>query len=244
MYFKTDEKKIEFNPEQISKAYNQGYVLTRLGKGVVNQTRSLRINLSEFNLNSENRRILKKTEWLEIKFNGLPLEDYSWEIHKLGKDFYSSKFGEHTMSASKIKEMFNEMGESNMNSVFIYKFQNIRNKEQINSKVKNQKSEEGMVNCELEIGNSNVGYCLAYVNEEIVHYAYPFYDLNVAEEIPNLGLGMMIRSIIWAKENNKKYIYLGSVVEKSSKYKLQFKGLEWWDTNNWSADMEKLKSLL
>lgn len=215
MYYKTDQKQIEFEPESVNQAYNEGYVLTRLGKGVVNQTRSLRIGLFNFELNSENRRILRKTEGLNLEFKDLPLEDYSWEIHKMGKDFYSTKFGEDTMSASKIKEMFNDIEASNMNGVFVFEFE-----------------------------GKSIGYCLTYSNSQILHYAYPFYDLEFAEDNPNIGLGMMIRAINWSKENGKEYIYLGSVVDESSKYKLQFSGLEWFDGDGWSIDIEKLKSHL
>lgn len=216
-YFKTDEKLIfDFSPEYISSMYNKGYLFTRLGKGVMHQTRSLRINLEKFELNSENKRILKKVEAINIDFKNLPLEDYSWEIHKLGKDFYTKKFGDGTMSASKIKEMFNNQETSNMNSVFTYSLQVSK----------------------LE----KVGYCLCYSNSEILHYAYPFYNLVI--DLPNLGIGMMTKAIIWSKENGKKYLYLGSITNEKSKYKLQFSGLEWWHENEWVADINELKNIL
>lgn len=219
-YFSANTKTLtdsENTPELITKLYNEGYVFTRLGKGVLNQTRSLRIDLSKFELNSENRRILKKTEDLKLEFKSLPLENYSWEIHKLGKDFYTKKFGDGTMSASKINEMFNDLEKSNMNSVFEFNYETTK----------------------------SIGYCLTYQNSEIIHYAYPFYDLDIPKE-KNLGIAMMTKAIVWAKENNKKYIYLGSVVDSTSKYKLQFEALEWWDTETmeWSNDLNNLKNLL
>lgn len=226
-YFSTDQKTItsigegfNLDSNEVNEEYNSGYVLTRLGKGIMNQTRSLRIDLSKFELTSENRRILKKTEGLEAEFKNLPIDNYSWEIHKLGKDFYSRKFGDDTMSASKIKELFTDMEKSNMNSVFEYTLES---------------SERVSV---------NVGYCLTYSNHEIIHYAYPFYNLDF--DFPNLGLGMMLRAINWAKENGKQYIYLGSVTDSSAKYKLQFEGLEWFDTDRkeWSSDVNKLKELI
>jgi len=216
-YFKTDQKLLtNVNEIDISELYAKGYVFTRVKKGLFNQTRSLRINLENFELNSENRRIQKKNEDLQLEVRKLPYRDYSWEIHKLGKDFYSIKFGDGTMSASKIKELFLETDKSNANYCFTY-------------------SQD----------NKNIGYCLAYINSSIVHYAYPFYDLNVAKE-NSLGLAMMIQAIIWAKVNGKQYIYLGSVTESKSKYKLQFEGLEWFDNNTqtWSESLEELKALI
>ena len=218
-YYSTGNKTItDFSENNVTEMYNQGYVFTRLGKGVMNQTRSLRIDLSKFDLNSENRRVLKKSENLVGTSHALPLQDYSWEIHKLGKDFYTIKFGDQTMSASKIKEMFQNSEQSNMN--YSFKFEII-----------NPKSEKA------------AGYCLAYINNEIVHYGYPFYDLELPKEL-NLGMAMMLKAILWAKENGKKYIYLGSIVDQKAKYKLQFEGLEWWDEGKWSSDLDRLKNLI
>lgn len=217
--------------ELASDYYNQGYVFTRISKGEMSQTRSLRINLSKFSLNSENRRILRKNEDLTVEFNKLPLENYSWEIHKLGKEFYSTKFGDGTMSAMKIKEMFTDVEKSNMNGVFVYQSKK--------SEVKSQKetSNEGQ---RLEAS----GYCLCYSNNKIIHYAYPFYDLSQINT--TLGIGMMTLAINFAKENGYEYIYLGSVADSSSRYKLQFDGLEWWDNDKseWSSDLTKLKDLI
>lgn len=215
-YYSTNQVEVEFsNTQEIQDFYTKGFVLTRLGKGVMQQTRSLRIDLSKFDLTSENKRVLRKTDVLNLNFLELPLENYSWEIHKMGKDFYSKKFGEGTMSASKIKEMFNDSDKSNMNGVF-----------------------------QFIVKEKYVGYCLVFKTSEIIHYAYPFYDLEIAESVPNFGLGMMTRSIIWAKESQLSYIYLGSVTDLKAKYKLQFKGLEWWNGDQWNSDINELKALL
>lgn len=205
----------DFSDTHITELYAKGYVFTRVEKGIVNQTRSLRINLSNFELNSENRRILKKNDNLTLEYFKLPYKDYSWEIHKLGKDFYSIKFGDGTMSAAKIKELFTEIHKSNMNGFFKYTL------------------------------NKTIGYALLYTNLEILHYAYPFYDLQLPKEL-NIGMGMMLKAILWAKENNKQYVYLGSATDSKSKYKLQFEGLEWFntDTSEWETDLEKLKALI
>ena len=57
-------------------------------------------------------------------------------------------------------------------------------------------------------------------------------------------MGMMVRAVQWAKDLDKKYIYLGSFQRPGDVYKLQFKGLEWFDRKAWSEDLNKLKSLL
>jgi len=71
------------------------------------------------------------------------------------------------------------------------------------------------------------GYCIIYINSELIHYSYPVYNLELINT--NFGIYMLTKSIIWAKENGLKYIYLGGY----SKYKLQFKGVEVFQNNIW-----------
>ncbi len=212
-YVKWAEKTLaDFSDTSIEDAYSKGFVLTRKFKGSMEQTRSIRINLNEFELNSENRRVLGKFIGLEIDVKNLPFENYSFEIHKMGKDFYSTKFGDKTMSASKIREIFNEAEKSNFNRTFVY-----------------------------TMDSKTIGYCISLETENIVHYSYPFYDLQFDKT--SLGITMMTLAIKWAKESGKKYIYLGSYKDSSYKYKLQFKGIEWFDSQKWNTDLEELKSI-
>ena len=86
------------------------------------------------------------------------------------------------------------------------------------------------------------GYCICYQNGEILHYSYPFYNLK--SKISNLGMSMMLKAIIYAKDSGKKYIYLGSAQRPTDTYKLQFEGMEWFDGKEWSEDLEELKRVL
>lgn len=211
MYFKWKEKKIAgFSDADINALYDQGYVFTRAGKGMMNQTRSLRIDLSNFTLGSENRRVMKKTEGLKVIKAPLPYERYHWSIGKLAKDFYKIKFGAGAFSANKIRELMTDEKKSNFNILFVYS------------------------------DKTTVGYCIARETGELIHYCYPFYRLDAA--IPNLGLGMMLRAVLYAQEQGKKYIYLGSFQRPTDTYKLQFAGLEWFDGQRWQTDLKKIKN--
>ena len=95
----------DITPTLVTSMYDQGYVFTRKEKGNMNQTRSIRIHLPSYTPSSENKRILKKIESVSITSETIPYTKYDWNIGKCGKDFYSSKFGEHTFSANKIKEL-------------------------------------------------------------------------------------------------------------------------------------------
>lgn len=87
-----------------------------------------------------------------------------------------------------------------------------------------------------------VGYATCYISKNIVQYAYPFYDLAYLKD--NLGARMMLESIIWGKENNKEYIYLGSCYEEKSLYKTEFSGVEFFNGFRWSENLEELRELI
>jgi len=222
---------LDFSSNNISKLYSKGNLFTRKTKGNLYQTRSLRIVLSRFELNSENRRILLKNELLTLNLENLPMVKYSYLIHLTGKEFYTRKFGDLTFSAAKIKELLTDKEKSNLNILFKYAFS-----------ATDPKLPELQTLAEI---NNAIGYAICYQNNELLHYAYPFYDLKISKD-QNLGMGMMLKAILWARENKKKYVYLGSIVEPSSKYKLQFSGLEWWDNQKqkWSEDLEEVKKLI
>lgn len=237
MYLSWKEKIItDFTDENINSLYNEGYVFTRPAKGLMKQTRSLRIDLSKFELSSENKRILKKTEDIRLKTYDIPYEKYDWTIGKLGKDFYETKFGVGTFSANKIKELLTT--KHNFNKLFSYV---------IPSEVEgplNQSSRDSSTSSLSDFGRNDsvVGYCICYETNELLHYSYPFYNLQ--NETNNLGMGMMLKAIVYAKENGKKYIYLGSAQRPTDIYKLQFTSLEWFDGKKWSENLDELKNLL
>lgn len=214
MYLHWDEQTItDFSDENINSLYNKGFCFTRIDRGVMHQTRSLRIDLPKFELSSENKRILRKTEELELHISSLPSSNYHWSIGKMGKDFYQQKFGDGTFSANKIKELMTDAEKSNFTTLFSYTVQ-----------------------------NETLGYCIARETDEMIHYCYPFYDLSNSPK--DMGLGMMTRAVVFAKEQNKKYLYLGSAQRPNDTYKLQFEGIEWFDGDQWKSDTGELKNLL
>jgi arginine-tRNA-protein transferase len=149
----------DFSTDSIARMYEKGYVLTRIGKGVMVQTRSVRIKLSDFSLSSENRRILKKTDGLKVESVSLPFQNYDYTIGKIAKDFYDTKFGTGTMSAQKIKEMLTSPDTSNFNALLLY-----------------------------TDAVATVGYAISYQSPELLHYSYPFYDLPKSSKDMGLGM--------------------------------------------------------
>lgn len=212
--FWKEEKLKDFSSENITNMYENGYVFTRIDKGIMHQTRSLRLNLDKFHISSENRRILKKIDNLEIKKIDLPIDNYDFSIGKMAKDFYEKKFGQKIMSAQKIKEMLTNNDKSNFNLLLQY------------------------INTDQMI----FGYTICYSNDSIIHYSYPFYNL---EQCPkDMGLIMMINTIKSIKESGLKYVYLGSLQRPTDTYKLQFSGLEWFDGKKWQTDLNEAKKII
>lgn len=213
-YLHWDEKIIsDFQASNITDMYEKGYVFTRIGKGVMQQTRSLRVDLAKFELSSENRRILRKSPDLKIRDE---FKEYDFSIGKLAKDFYEIKFGKGIMSAQKVKEMLTDTAKSNFN--LLLQFQGG------------------------DVSHPGKAYSICYQNNSILHYSYPFYDLDKCPK--DMGMAMMINAILFAKNSKLKYIYLGSLQRSSDVYKLQFAGLEWFDGKNWSTDMDEAKKVL
>jgi arginyl-tRNA--protein-N-Asp/Glu arginylyltransferase len=229
-YLSWDEKTIsDFSESNIESMYQNGYVFTRIGRGNMNHTRSVRIDLSKFVLTSENRRVLKKTEAILLSPVTLPYDDYDFKVGKLAKDFYEIKFGPGIMSAQKVKEMLTDSSASNFNLLLTYS-------NQTGPKIP---STSGDV---ISTNTYPIGYAICYSSPSILHYSYPFYDLK--ESPGDMGMGMMIRAIEFAKNSGKKYIYLGSLQRPGDIYKLQFSGLEWFDGKVWSTDTESVKDIL
>jgi arginyl-tRNA--protein-N-Asp/Glu arginylyltransferase len=196
--------------DSIDEIYEKGFLATRIKKNYYYLTRNLRINLQEFSLNSENRRILKKTESLTLENKKLNDFTFNYSISKLATDFFKTKFNKTIITPQKLKWLF--AGEFFTN-VLVYK-----NKNEI------------------------IGYCITMETKKTLHYAYPFYKSELIGT--NIGMSMMIQAIEHAKEKNKKYVYLGTVYTKDSMYKLQFKGIQWFNGESWNDDIDKLKSLI
>lgn len=209
------------NADLVTEYYSRGFLFGRKFAGFIYETRSLRIDLKKFSLSSENRRVLRKFD-VELKALELPIQEivYDWRIHAMGKSFYKQKFEDVDFSANKIKELITRPG--NFNQLFVFS--------------------DPALGSENE--GRNIGYAICYQNSQMLHYAFPFYDL--AHNTSNLGMYMMLQSIIWAQMHGKEYVYLGGVTRPADRYKLQFAGLQWWDHEKslWNSDLELVKSYL
>jgi len=94
---------------------------------------------------------------------------------------------------------------------------------------------------EFEIQNNKVGYVISILEDGTLHYWFSFYDM--AYQKFSLGKFMMFSVIQWASENSFDHVYLGTCYGEKSLYKVRdFKGLAFFDGNQWNRDMKLLKT--
>ena len=176
--------------------------------------RSVRINLSRYIRLSENKRVIKK---IKSSLN------ISVDEHNKENFNHDNKFDKFCIKYS--KERFSNESLSDERLQLIIKRKNY-------NKIYEFKSD-----------NVPIGYVITFSNNNIIHYWFAFYDTKHLESIP-IGKFMMEHIIHSAKKKNKEFVYLGTCYGEESLYKVRdFKGIEFYDGNNWVSDIEKLKYL-
>lgn len=154
--FKPDYQKYHFpyqvwllkeENDEIEKIYENGFLPIRSIPNVYYLARSLRVDLSMFELSSENRRILRKTEDFESDLMPLSEFNYTPQIQKFCKDFMVQKFGKSSVTAAGIRSIFKK---GIYNYVFVWKER---------------------------LAQKNIGYAICFISSNLVQYAHAFYDL-------------------------------------------------------------------
>ena len=203
--------------DNLAQIYYGGWLPFRSKKDWYYLCRSTRVRLSNFELSSENRRILKKTE--NLNFSVIPVDQFEYTpvVQKFCKVFADETFGKGVMPAAAIRKILSEGG--NCTHVMVF----------------------GSGVGDTRRIAPTVGYVGVVVHGHFLHYVHPFYDLDGD---PNLGMGMMVRAVQWAKDQTKQFAYLGTCYGESALYKTQFKGFEFFNGWRWSGDIGELKYLI
>lgn len=212
-YFPYQVYLVKDESDNLDDIYNMGFLPSRAKLNLFYLARSIRVNLQNFEQSSENRRVMRKVEYLKLEIKSLEEFEYNYKIGKLGSDFYKQRFGKGVMSAFRIKWLFTQGACSHV-----------------------------LVYYDKRKDNKIIGYCLVTKTDKLIHYAYPFYDVEYIKE--NAGMGMMLKAICRAKDSKSDYIYLGTCYTESSLYKTQFSGVEYFNGFGWSEDIKELKNLV
>ncbi len=200
--------------DDLSRIYFSGFLPMRSQQGIFYLARSSRVKLSQFSPSSENRRILRKMDYLTYQV--VPVDDFQYtatvqkfclqSARSLGK-------GQPIMSVSAIRNIFTS--QANVTHIMIFK------------------SKEN---------NDIVGYAGLVVHGTFAHYAHPFPTSNSDDH--NLNIGMLTMAVEWAYNQHKQFIYLGTVSTQGLMYKSQFNGFEFFVGNGWSDNLDELKYMV
>ncbi len=174
--------------------------------------RSVRVDLAAFENTSENRRINRKVENLQMNFRVLPKAEFDVEFagfRRLCLDAARARFSDNAMTDERLSYVLSRETASH---IFEYK-----------------------------AGERIVGYVVAYLDEEILHYWFAFYDVALMHA-HGLGKWMMWAAIDYAKRQGLQYVYLGTAYHEKALYKVRdFKGIQFFDGTGWHTDLKRLK---
>lgn len=203
--------------ENLSPIYDKGF-LPYTGDLSIEQeifygARSLRVNIADFSDTSENRRVCRLIEPLEVQIEVIEKEKFDLndeEFNTFCSNYIKERIGDDNMS----QERWNYILSKPLGS-HIFRFYN---------------------------KEKTLGYVLCAVNDSLLHYWFAFFDTEYMKS-HSLGKYMMWSLINWSKENGKAHVYLGTAYKPAALYKIRdHRGLEFWDGQKWNNDNKTLKS--
>ena len=176
--------------------------------------RSLRVDLERFDDTSENRRVNRLVEPLNIRLEVIEKADFdlnSTEFVDFCQEYISQRIGDDNMSTERWQYILTR--------------------------------ETGTHIIRFTADGKLLGFVFVALNSEILHYWFAFFDTEYMRT-HSLGKWIMWRTIRWAKDNNLKKVYLGTAYKASALYKIRdHKGLSFFDGSGWNKDIEQLKEL-
>lgn len=205
---------IRENRHELPQIYDKGFLPysndVKLEYETYYLARSLRVDLERFKETSENRRVIKKISILDPSFRKIPIDEFDIDDADF-QDFCFDFAGKRFSEPLSRERLKYILKTKSISDIF-----------------------------EFSLGDKQVGYVIAIIEGEMLHYWFAFFDLNYPEY--SLGKFMMYSVINWSHQNGLKYVYLGTSYGEKSLYKVRdFKGLSFFDGNQWKADMKSLK---
>ena len=176
--------------------------------------RSLRIDLSRFATRSENRRVDRKIQSLDIAMHVIDRRDFDAgnpAFVQFCQAYAEERFAGGSMSAERLAYVLNRALVTH-----VFRFAS---------------------------SERTYGYVLAVVADGMLHYWFSFYDTEFMQS-HSLGKWMMWRVIDWAQQQELDYVYIGTCYREKSLYKVRdHKGAEFFDGRRWNPDTDFLKEL-
>ena len=206
------------NEESIEKAYSKGFLpYTNDVSSILEEyylARSIRINLKNYDRLSENNRVIRKVdEKLDISYKILDKSKFNHS--REFKNFFLNYSKKRFSNKSLSRERLDLiLIRENYNKIFIFYRK-----------------------------NNPIGYVLTYTNENMIHFWFSFYDTKFMKNF-SLGKYIMEQVIFYSKKHKINFVYLGTCYGKKALYKVRdFKGIEFYDGNEWNDNVKVLKKL-
>jgi arginine-tRNA-protein transferase len=201
---------------ELNELYKRGFLPytgnINIEKELFYLARSLRVNLENFEDTSENRRVNRLIDSLEIKLELIEKSKFDLndaDFKSFCANYINERIGEDNMSLQRWDYILKQT-----TGTHLFKFSNFE---------------------------KTLGYVLVSITDEFVHYWFAFFDTAYMRS-HSLGKWMMWRVIRWSIDNKKKYTYLGTAYKPAALYKIRdHKGLEFYDGNGWNNDSKTLK---
>ena len=202
--------------ENIGSIYSSGFLPytgnPEMADHLYYMARSLRVELSEFELSSENRRVIRKFEKFPVR--------RQW-IEKKNFDLDNPEIRKFWLRFCKVRFRNGEMSESRLHYILESPFAT------------------GIIR--YTINEMHAGDVLISHHGKMLHYWFSFYELEEFKDLP-LGKYLMLDVIRQCKEKKFQYVYLGTCYGRGSLYKVRdFKGIHYFDGGEWRKDLDVLK---
>lgn len=204
--------------DRLNDMYGRGFLpysaQTNIASEIFYLARSLRVELAEFADTSENRRVNRLVEALDLRLEVIPKAEFDLDdpdFQALCAAYIQERIGDEQMSEARWRYILSwDLG----SHLFRFTFPS----------------------------GQLAGFVLAALDDEMLHYWFAFFDTAYMRS-HSLGKWMMWRVIAWAKEHQRKYVYLGTAYKPGALYKIRdHKGLRFFDGHAWNSDMKALKA--
>lgn len=204
--------------EELPEIYGRGFLPFTGEQSLTQDTfylaRSLRVHLSDFKSTSENRRVDRKVQPLQIQLEVALKAEFNTSLPaflEFCSSYAEERFSGGTMDISRLQYVLEREA---LTHIFTF-----RSTEKI------------------------YGYVFAVIQGDMLHYWFSFYDTTYMRS-HSLGKWMMWKVIEWAKEHQLSYVYIGTCYKEKSLYKVRdHKGAEFFDGRGWNANVNLLKEL-
>lgn len=204
--------------DELPHVYGSGFLpysdRPELGDDIFYMARSVRVVLDRFRVRAEERYVINKMRGLDLVMDVLPKSEVVDKIASFDPiclSFAASKFHNCNFTADRLRYITSR---PYLNRIAVFR--------------------------KASDLSDYLAFALLVCVGDMVHVWYSFHQ--ALEELEkNFGKYVIIRLLEHAKKEGLRHCYLGTCYGRSSRYKTDFTGAEFFDGNSWSSDRGLLR---